>query len=241
MLLGRATAAAAAAAAAARTVVATGVRGKATRAGTDTTLRVTHAPAATAATYADPFGVMRDMFGDLSLATTVPPPARFAEAVDKLLAGTRLSSMVPAASSEAAAQAGTLDALMRLRLDVYETAGEYHVVADVPGIPRNNLRVDVDDAGHTLTLTAEARIEAGIAPPSNSEVRGEVMEQEGAPVRWHRVERSYGAVKRSMALPVDADTTGLTARLVDGVLRISLPKTPTTPPPPPRRRDIVIA
>ena len=43
---------------------------------------------------------------------------------------------------------------------------------------------------------------------------------------FHRTERSYGAFVRAMRLPVAVDGSKVTASFKDGVLTVTLPKTP---------------
>ena len=44
--------------------------------------------------------------------------------------------------------------------------------------------------------------------------------------KFHRIELSFGAFRRSFTLPEDADSTKVTAEFRDGVLRVHLPTTP---------------
>ena len=44
--------------------------------------------------------------------------------------------------------------------------------------------------------------------------------------KFHRIELSFGTLRRSFTLPEDADSTKVTAEFRDGVLRVHLPTTP---------------
>jgi HSP20 family protein len=94
----------------------------------------------------------------------------------------------------------------RLSVDVTEKNGAYLVTADLPGVKKEDIHVDID--GAQVTLTAEVKREKETA-------EGE---------RVLHVERSYGKVSRSFALPQELDEAKAEARFRDGVLELTLPK-----------------
>ena len=94
-----------------------------------------------------------------------------------------------------------------LAVDVKETEKEYQVLVDVPGIPKENVSVDLEDG--VLTVSVKA-------------VEDEV--KEGTKVHWR--ERRFREVKRSLRLPNELQTDQVTARQANGVLEITLPKKP---------------
>ena len=102
-------------------------------------------------------------------------------------------------------------------IDVYETAAAYVITAEVPGLTREQ----VDLAVEKSRLTIQGRREADTSAA-------------GA-VHYHQVERGHGAFRRTFEFtePIDADQ--VTADLTDGVLRVTVPK---TPPPPARRIEV---
>ena len=58
-------------------------------------------------------------------------------------------------------------------------------------------------------------------------IKGEKkQEKEEKDERYHRVERSYGAFTRSVRLPVAVDASKVTASFKNGLLTVTLPKTP---------------
>ncbi len=91
-------------------------------------------------------------------------------------------------------------------VDVYGTDREYVVKADLPGIDEKDLSVEVKD--DILVLTAEKKHE-------------EKTEEKG----YYRVERSYGSFRRVLNIPKDADKEHISAKLQNGVLRITMPRT----------------
>ena len=93
-----------------------------------------------------------------------------------------------------------------IKLDVEETPEHYLVKADMPGVTREDIRVDVD--GNMVTIAAEVRRE------KKEEKEGKVL----------RSERYHGTMSRSFTLPVDVEFAKVEARYADGVLKLTLPK-----------------
>jgi len=94
----------------------------------------------------------------------------------------------------------------RLSVDVTEKNGAYLVTADLPGVKKEDIQVDID--GAQLTLTAE--------------INREQQAAEGQ--RVLHTERSFGKVTRSFSLPQELDEAKAEAKFRDGVLELTLPK-----------------
>jgi HSP20 family protein len=94
----------------------------------------------------------------------------------------------------------------RLKVDVAEKNGAYLVTAELPGVKKEDIHVDID--GAQVTLTAESKREKDIA-------EGE---------RVLHTERVYGKVSRSFTLPQELDEGRAEAKFKDGVLELTLPK-----------------
>ena len=90
-------------------------------------------------------------------------------------------------------------------LDVKETPTQYEIVAELPGVRREELEIGIRD--HVLTIKAERRKE-------------DLQEGE----HFHREERLRGVLSRSLVLPDDTNETSIKAEYKDGVLRITIPK-----------------
>ncbi|MBL8470619.1 MAG: Hsp20/alpha crystallin family protein [Rhodocyclaceae bacterium] len=93
-----------------------------------------------------------------------------------------------------------------IRVDVKEDAETYRVHAELPGVKKEDISVDID--GPTVAISAEKK--------HSNEVR------EGE--RVLRTERYYGRVSRSFKLATDVDQAQATAKFADGVLELTLPK-----------------
>ena len=90
-------------------------------------------------------------------------------------------------------------------VDVYETEGSYVLKADLPGMNKEDIKIDVND--NTLTFKGEKKLE-------------EKTEKDS----YVRVERSYGAFTRSFTLSDNVDAENIQASYTNGVLEITLAK-----------------
>ncbi|MEI7682118.1 MAG: Hsp20/alpha crystallin family protein [Betaproteobacteria bacterium] len=95
---------------------------------------------------------------------------------------------------------------VQLRIDVSETESGYTVLAEIPGVKKDDIQVAVD--GNQIEISAEVR-------------NGRAL-QDGEKVL--RAERYCGKVHRAFALAHDIDDAATEARYVDGVLELKLPK-----------------
>ena len=90
-------------------------------------------------------------------------------------------------------------------LDVWETPSEVVYAFDLPGIPEEDINIEVKD--ETLTISAER-------------VRAEESNENG----FYRFERRYGTFARAVGLPQGVDEDNISARYENGVLEIHVPK-----------------
>jgi HSP20 family protein len=105
-----------------------------------------------------------------------------------------------------AAQAGGGTQAVPMRVDVSEAEGAYTVKADLPGVPKESIHVDID--GNRVTIRAE--------------VKRETEQKDGE--RVLRSERYCGAFARSFALTDEIDDAKASAKFDNGVLELTLPK-----------------
>ncbi len=95
--------------------------------------------------------------------------------------------------------------MTRPRADVYEKDGELVYEAELPGIAKDDVAVRIEDG--RLTVVGESK-------------RSETVERDD----YYRMERSYGRLERSFALPADrVEPSEANAQFEDGVLRVSIP------------------
>jgi len=96
-------------------------------------------------------------------------------------------------------------------IEVAETPAAVIVKAQVPGVSKEHLQVNVTDT--TLTL------------------KGEVQEDTTTEEKhYHHREFHYGAFARTITLPTTVQAEQATAQLKDGVLALTLPKVDTAKP-----------
>ena len=90
-------------------------------------------------------------------------------------------------------------------VDIYDEGDTIVIKAELPGVDKKDIEVDLKD--HVLTLKGERHYE------------NEVKED-----NYYRKERASGRFNRSFTLPVDVDTERIQADFKDGVLKIDIPK-----------------
>jgi HSP20 family protein len=90
-------------------------------------------------------------------------------------------------------------------MDVEESDKPYTVKAEIPGVKKDDIQVEVD--GNVVSISAELKRE-------QDEKRGKRV----------RSERYYGAQRRSFTLAHDIDAAKLEAKYAEGILTLVLPK-----------------
>jgi HSP20 family protein len=90
-------------------------------------------------------------------------------------------------------------------MDLFETEGELVLRADLPGVTREEVQIEIKDS--VLTISGERRAE------SQEEAEG-----------YLRVERSFGSFTRSLSLPRGVEADAVAAEFTDGVLEVRVPK-----------------
>jgi len=96
-------------------------------------------------------------------------------------------------------------------VDIHETDDGFVIKAELPGVSKDDVSIDVHQ--NTLTLRGQRKHKA--------EVKNE---------RYHRVERAYGTFQRSFVLPAIVDQDKVQATYKDGVLELHLPKSEAAKP-----------
>jgi len=91
-------------------------------------------------------------------------------------------------------------------LDVYEEKDSVVVKAELPGLKKEDVEVNL--AGENLTIKGEKKEDK------------EVKEDD-----YYRRERSYGSFLRTIALPCEVKSDEIKASFKDGVLEVRMPKT----------------
>ena len=90
-------------------------------------------------------------------------------------------------------------------LDISERKDAYLVTVELPGVEAEDLEVTLEDG--LLTIQGER-----------------YFAHDSSEQRFHRVERRYGAFRRSITLPAQVRAEGIQALVDNGVLQILVPK-----------------
>jgi HSP20 family protein len=94
----------------------------------------------------------------------------------------------------------------QMKMDVTESDKAYVVKAEIPGVRKEDIHVEVD--GAKVMITAEVKKD------TEEKKEGRVV----------RSERSYGYASRMFTLGCELDRAKAEAKYVDGVLTLTLPK-----------------
>ncbi|GLJ27436.1 hypothetical protein SUGI_0538620 [Cryptomeria japonica] len=98
-------------------------------------------------------------------------------------------------------------AVANTRVDWKETPEAHVFTADLPGLRKEDLKIDLVEK-NTLRISGERH-----------------KEEEEKTDQWHRVERSSGRFMRQFRLPENVNVDGISAKLEKGVLTVNAPKT----------------
>ncbi|KAJ6796824.1 18.1 kDa class I heat shock protein-like [Iris pallida] len=104
------------------------------------------------------------------------------------------------------ALASETSAFANARIDWKETPEAHVFKADLPGIKKEEVKVEVEE-GRILQISGERS-----------------KEQEEKNDKWHRVERSSGKFLRRFRLPENAKVDQVKAAMENGVLTVTVPK-----------------
>lgn len=91
------------------------------------------------------------------------------------------------------------------RIDISEDDNDINVVAEIPGVKKEDLKITLQD--NILTIEGEKK-----------------KEEEKKGKNYYRSERVFGSFKRSFTLPTEVDADKVEAKFEDGTLKINLKK-----------------
>lgn len=106
-------------------------------------------------------------------------------------------------------------------VNIAESEEEYKLELAVPGLKRDDIKINVED--HRLTISSEKE-------SSNEEKTEE----------YHKREFNYASFRRSFTLPeLEIDEDNIDAKFEDGILTVHLPKREEAKPKPAREIEIM--
>jgi len=150
-------------------------------------------------------------YGLVNIGDPVSLMQRMAEDLDRLFEQFGFGQGLGSQRGLAPARVGGLSGLLRgaqgvwsPQVEVLRRGDEIVVRADLPGLNRDDVQVDVDN--DVLTITGERR-----------------QESEENRQGFYRSERSYGQFYRAIPLPESVDPAKVKASFNDGVLEITVP------------------
>ena len=91
------------------------------------------------------------------------------------------------------------------KVDIAEDERKYEIQLAIPGIPKENIKIDLQDG--RLTISGERKLE---------------KTEDGK--KYHTIETQYGTFQRSFFLPDKVKTEEISAEFNNGILTISIPK-----------------
>ncbi len=144
-----------------------------------------------------------DLMRSLLVRDTFRELENMADRLNRLVGG---SAGTRVGSQEAMARADWAPAV-----DVVETDTEFQILAELPGLEKEDVKLSVEDG----VLAISGR-------------REPIKEEKGT--RIHRLERASGSFLRSFSVPDSVDETRVKANYRNGVLTVHLPKTEKAKP-----------
>lgn len=133
---------------------------------------------------------------------------RFSEEMDRLFEdfgfGRRLQTAFGRGRELLRREVGLIPAEWSPRIDVLEREGQYIVRADLPGMTKDDIKVEVTD--EMITIQGERK-----------------QEKEEKREGYYYGERAYGSYYRAIPLPEGADHAKATAEFHNGVLEVTMP------------------
>jgi HSP20 family protein len=100
---------------------------------------------------------------------------------------------------------GTVASAWTPTVDVFEDKENLKIVMELPGVSPEDVKLSLEN--QVLTIQGEKK---------------QVAEESSE--RWHRYERSYGSFERMFTLPSSVDAERIQAKVDNGLLTVTLPK-----------------
>lgn len=110
--------------------------------------------------------------------------------------------------------------MRNMPIDILEESDAFELKADLPGVMKEDIKIDVDGDTLSVSVTHTETREEGDPEGEENGNEAEVVSER----KVHRRERSSMYLERSVRLPDTADMEQVDAKLQDGVLTLRVPK-----------------
>jgi len=145
------------------------------------------------------------------------------------------------------------------KINLSEDEKNYYIHADLPGLNKEQVKMELSDDNHFLTISGERETvidnsnsndEKGASKEAKNENEKEgkkenkeenekenekeTKKENKNNKKYSKIECSYGRFERSFSIPENTDVNAIQAKLENGVLEVTLPKI-TAPKPEPKR------
>jgi HSP20 family protein len=118
---------------------------------------------------------------------------------------TSFSNLIDRFFNESVSRAGGSAYSFVPRVDIVEAEKAFEIHVAVPGMKKEDFKLDLNDS--LLTISGERK-----------------FTKEKKENNFHSIETQYGSFSRSFTLPDNVDANNITAKYVDGILEITVPK-----------------
>lgn len=118
---------------------------------------------------------------------------------------TSFSNLIDRFFHENAARSGGSSYSFVPRVDIYENDTAYQINVAVPGMKKDEFKIDLND--NYLTVSGERK-----------------FTKEKNEKHFYSVETQFGSFSRSFSLPENVDATKISARYENGILELEIPK-----------------
>lgn len=120
-------------------------------------------------------------------------------------APTSFSNLIDRFFNESLARKGGSAYSFVPRVDILETETAFEIHVAVPGVNKEDFKLDLND--NMLSISGERKF--------TKELKDE---------NYHSIETQYGAFSRTFTLPENVDATKISAKYVNGILEVTVPK-----------------
>lgn len=118
---------------------------------------------------------------------------------------TSFGNLIDRFFNESATRAGGSAYSFVPRVDIVEAENAFEIHVAVPGMNKEDFKLDLNDS--LLTVSGERK-----------------FTKEKKDNSFHSIETQYGSFSRSFTLPENVDANNISAKYVNGILEITVPK-----------------